>query len=166
MTEPLQARVWYFAYGSNLNVDQMRKRVGEWRLSKRAVARNYRLVFNHFSKNWQGYTANLQRTDKFEDTVHGVVYHISDEQLRTLIRIEGEGATQIDIHVELEDGNEISHAKAIVWSSSEKEKEHEPSKTYRKMMEEGFSQHGFTESHEKNIFQDLAKKSNQPSRNP
>ncbi len=128
----------------------MRKRVGESRLSKRAVARNYRLVFNHFSKNWQGYTANLQRTDKFEDTVHGVVYHISDEQLHTLLRIEGEGATQIDIHVELEDGNEISHAKAIVWSSSEKE--HEPSKTYRKMMEEGFSQHGFAESYEKSIF--------------
>ena len=130
----------------------MRKRIGEWRLSKRAVARNYRLVFNHFSKNWQGYTANLQKTDKFEDTVHGVVYHISDEQLHTLLRIEGEGATLIDIHVELEDGNEISHAKAIVWKSCRKGKEHEPSKTYRKMMEEGFSQHGFAESYEKSIF--------------
>jgi len=146
----LQARIWYFAYGSNLNVDQIRKRIGEWRLSKRAVARNYKLVFNHFSKSWQGYAANLQRSDNFEDMVHGVVYHISDEQLSTLLRIEGEGATAIDIHVELEDGNEITHAKAIVWNSAEKE--HEPSKTYKKMMEEGFSQHGFTESYGKSIF--------------
>ena len=142
--------MWYFAYGSNLNVDQMRKRIGEWRLSKRAVARNYVLAFNHFSKGWQGYTANLKRTDKFEDTVHGVVYHISEDQLRTLLRIEGEGATSVDIHVELEDGNEISHAKAIVWNADEKE--HEPSKTYRKTMEEGFSQHGFAELYEKSIF--------------
>ena len=150
MTALQAARVWYFAYGSNLNVDQMKKRIGEWRLSKRAVARNYVLVFNHFSKNWQGYTANLKKTDKFEDTVHGVVYHISEDQLHTLLRIEGEGATSIDIPVELEDGNEISHARAIIWNSIEKE--HEPSKTYRKMMEQGFSQHGFAESYEKNIF--------------
>jgi len=129
----------------------MRKRIGEWRLSKRAIARNYIVVFNHFSKNWQGYTANLKKTDKFEDTVHGVVYHLGEDQLSTLIRIEGEGATALDIHVELEDGNEISHARAIIWNIGDA-KEHEPSKTYRKMMEEGFSQHGFAESYEKTLF--------------
>jgi len=70
----LSNRVWYFAYGSNLSVDRMNSRVGEWHLSKRALVRNYRLAFNVFSAEWQGNTANLLETGKFEDTVYGVVY--------------------------------------------------------------------------------------------
>ncbi len=127
----------------------MRKRVGKWQLSKRALARNYRLVFNHFSKKeWKGYTANLEETGKFEDTVPGVVYALTPDQLNALQSLEG--IVPVDIRVELEDGNEISHAKTFIWKTTDSE--HEPPKDYRRAMEEGLSQHGYDEAHVRKIF--------------
>lgn len=135
----LSNKVWYFAYGSNLDVGQMNSRVGEWHLSKRALARNYKLTFNVFSKRWQGYTANLVQTDRFEDTVYGVVYLLTEEQFSSLERHEG--VAPVTIRVELEDGNDISHAKTFVWKSSDAG--HAPSEAYIRTMEEGLREHGY-----------------------
>lgn len=126
----------------------MRSRIGVWQLSKRALVRNYRLVFNHYSKSRNGYSANLQLTENFDDTVPGVVYHITQDQLSRLEKFEGIPAT--DIAVELEDGNEISHAKVFIWNSMEKERE--PPKDYRRIIEQGLLQHGFPESTVKKVF--------------
>jgi gamma-glutamylcyclotransferase (GGCT)/AIG2-like uncharacterized protein YtfP len=144
----LSNRIWYFAYGSNLNVDQMRDRVGEWHLSKRALARNYRLVFNHYSKKRQGYTANLLETGKFEEVVYGAVYHITEEQLKKLQAHEG--IAPVEVRVELEDGNERSRAKTFAWKTSDSERE--PPKPYRKAIEEGLVQHGYDRSHVEAVF--------------
>lgn len=140
--------VWYFAYGSNLNVEQMKERVGEWKLSKRALVRNYRLVFNHHSKKWQGYTANLLPTGRFEDVVYGVVYHLTLEQLGKLQAHEGVAPTEA--LVELEDGNEISHAKVFIWKDTEPGRE--PSSAYRKAMEAGLTDHGYDKAHIDRVF--------------
>ncbi len=138
----LSNRVWYFAYGSNLNPDQMNSRVGEWHLSKRALARNYRLAFNVFSAEWQGNTANLLETGKFEDTVYGVVYLLTEEQFLRLQKRER--VQPVEIRVELEDGNEISRAKAFTWNSTTKERP--PPELYRRTMEAGLLQHGYKKS--------------------
>ena len=150
---PHPNRIWYFAYGSNLNVDQMRERVGEWRLSKRALARNYTLVFNHYSKKWKGYTANLSETGKYEDVVYGVVYHIDEEQLMKLGTYEG--TPPLDMRVELEDGNEISDARVFMWKTSDSEQE--PPKVYRKLVEQGLLQHGYSRSHVDTVFGKFAR---------
>ncbi len=142
------SKVWYFAYGSNLNVDQLKSRIGQWQLSRRALVRSYRLIFNVYSKKRNGYTANLQPSTNFEDTVSGVVYRIDQTQLSELEKFEGLPAT--DVSVELEDGNEISHAKVFLWKISEKE--HEPPKDYRRLIEAGLQQHGFSEAAVKKIF--------------
>ena len=134
------SRVWYFAYGSNLNVEQMKSRVGEWRLSKRALARNYRLAFSHYSKRWKGNTANLLETGRFEDVVYGVVYHIDETQLAMLRTYEG--VPPIDMKVELEDDSEISNARTFTWRTTDPEQE--PPKVYRKLMEDGLLQHGYS----------------------
>ncbi len=94
-----QSKIWYFAYGSNLNVDQMKSRIGAWQLSRRAIVRIYKLVFNVFSKQRGGYSANLQETSNFEDTVSGVVYHITQDQLNKLQK--SEGVAPVEIRVEL-----------------------------------------------------------------
>jgi len=135
----LSNKVWYFAYDSNLDVDQMNGRVGEWHLSKRALARNYRLVFNVLSTRWQGYIANLQPSEKFEDTVHGVVYLLTEEQFLKLQRHEGVQA--VEVRVELEDGNEISHAKTFIRNPSGPERG--PAEPYRRAMEAGLLEHGY-----------------------
>ncbi len=141
-------KVWYFAYGSNLNVDQLKARIGQWQLSKRALVRNYRMAFNVYSKKRNGYTANLQASDNFEDTVSGVVYRISPIQLKELEKFEGIPAG--DVAVELEDGNEISHAKVFIWKTVEKE--HEPPKDYRRLIEAGLQQHGYPDATIRKIF--------------
>ncbi|MDA4111380.1 MAG: gamma-glutamylcyclotransferase [Thaumarchaeota archaeon] len=143
-----QAKIWYFAYGSNLNVDQMKSRIGLWQLSKRAVARNYKLVFNVYSKKLNGYMVNMQESENFEDTVPGVVYHLTLDQLNKLQKFEG--IEPVDIRVELEDGNEISHAKVFIWKTTEKE--HEPPNDYKRVIEQGLLQHGYPESRARKIF--------------
>ncbi len=149
----LSNKVWYFAYGSNLNVDQMNSRVGEWHLSKRALARNCRLEFNVHSTKWQGNTANLQQTGRFEDIVYGVVYLLTEEQFKALARHEG--VSPVGISVELEDGNEISHAKTFLWKSSNPGAT--PSEPYRRTMEAGLLQHGYTKSLVDRIFSNANK---------
>jgi len=127
----------------------MKSRIGEWQLAKRALVRNYKIVFNVFSKQRGSYSANLQETSNFEDTVSGVVYHITQDQLLKLQK--SEGVAPMDIRVELEDGNEISHAKVFIWKTTEKE--HEPHKDYRRIIEQGFLQHGYPDSSAKKIFE-------------
>jgi gamma-glutamylcyclotransferase (GGCT)/AIG2-like uncharacterized protein YtfP len=126
----------------------MKSRIGQWQLSKRALVRNYKLVFNVYSKKRNGYTSNLQQTENFEDTVPGVVYRIAIDQLSQLERFEG--VPPSDVSVELEDGNEISHAKIFIWKTTEKE--HEPPKDYRRIIEQGLLQHGYSESMVKKTF--------------
>jgi gamma-glutamylcyclotransferase (GGCT)/AIG2-like uncharacterized protein YtfP len=143
--------VWYFAYGSNLKVAQMKDRVGDIKLSKRAIARNYKLIFNAYSKkNWHGYTANIRYTGSFQDKVKGVVYHITDEQLRKLQDFEG--PSPIDMSVELEDGSEIKNAKAFLFKTTESE--HEPPEVYRRIIEEGMIEHGYDRTMIRKIFVD------------
>jgi gamma-glutamylcyclotransferase (GGCT)/AIG2-like uncharacterized protein YtfP len=126
----------------------MKSRIGQWQLSKRALVRNYRLVFNHYSKLKSGYTANLQPSENFEDTVLGVVYRLTPDQLQKLEKFEA--VPPADVNVELEDGNEISHAKVFLWNSSEKERD--PPKDYRRIIEQGLLQHGYTEASVKKTF--------------
>jgi len=127
----------------------MKERIGDCKLSKRAITRNYKLIFNKYSKkNWHGYTANIQRTGNFEDKVLGVVYHITDTQLSKLQIFEG--IEPIEIPVELEDGNEIKNAKSFLWNSLERE--HAPPDAYRRKMEDGLIEHGYDGSVVKKIF--------------
>jgi hypothetical protein len=131
-----------------MSVDQIKNRVGEWHLSRRALVRNYKLVFNVYSKRWQGNVANLQSTGKFEDVVYGVVYQVSPDQLGKLQAIEG--VVPSEIRVELEDGNEISHAKAFIWEKTTTEQA--PPSAYRKAMEVGLADHGYDKLHVDRVF--------------
>jgi cation transport regulator ChaC len=147
-------KVWYFAYGTDLNVEQMKKLVGQWQLSKRALARSYKLGFNLFSKKLgKIYVPNLIETGRFEDTVSGVVYHITQDQMKALENHEG--MTAVDIHVELEDGNEISHAKTFI--SKTEEKDHEPPKDYVRIIKEGLVQHGYDEARVRSLMSRFGK---------
>jgi gamma-glutamylcyclotransferase (GGCT)/AIG2-like uncharacterized protein YtfP len=129
----------------------MRERIGDFKLSKRALARNYKLIFNVYSKKfWQGYTANIQHTGNFDDRVLGVVYHISEAQLSKLQLFEGHAASEIS--VEMEDGNEIKNAKTFVWDTPERE--HEPPETYRRRMVDGLIEHGYSRLLVEKIFVD------------
>lgn len=84
-----EEELWYFAYGSNLDPQQLRGRIGEWRNSIKYALSGYRLVFNVKSQRWGGYAANILETGNPRDKVCGVKYRISKQQLEKLTQCEG-----------------------------------------------------------------------------
>ena len=131
--------VWYFAYGSNLYVPQMQTRVGQCKKPKKAQLRGWRLVFNVASGRRGGGAANIVRTDKPDDVVYGVVYHLSRQQLDVLT--EYEGVSPQDIEVESE-GKEIE-AKTYVFKQDKPPLK--PAPSYIETIVRGLKQHCYGE---------------------
>ncbi len=98
----------YFAYGSNMSQAQINARLGG-HISQPKPARlsGFKLVFNKYSKSrtneydrTKGYdlgttrvgAANIVATGNPDDIVEGVVYSLSDTQLKKLDKLEGIGS--------------------------------------------------------------------------
>ena len=79
--------MYYFAYASNLNKKQMLERAPDSKAMFKVILPNYKLVFAGWSRQWRGGTATvrLSRGDK----VMGVIYEISEKDLRRLILSPG-----------------------------------------------------------------------------
>jgi gamma-glutamylcyclotransferase (GGCT)/AIG2-like uncharacterized protein YtfP len=77
----------YFAYGSNLDEDQMRDRCPGSRRVARATLRGHELLFAGWSERWGGHVATVQQADGGE--VPGLLYELTDSDLVLLDRIEG-----------------------------------------------------------------------------
>jgi gamma-glutamylcyclotransferase len=80
-------RVLYFAYGSNLDGDQMRSRCPSARLVGRAVLANHALTFGGFSHHWGGAVASVLHVPGAR--VEGLLYQIDEDDVRALDRFEG-----------------------------------------------------------------------------
>jgi len=134
--------VAYFAYGSNLDISQMKERVGEWIASERVYVEGYKRVYNVWSgKNWQGWAANLKRTDESSDRVCGVVYIITDKQLEKLTtKYEHKEPTLISVR--LENGQERNDVNVYIWMKEEPS--HEPPTAYKDAIVKGLKQHGYS----------------------
>ncbi|MEO1235702.1 MAG: gamma-glutamylcyclotransferase [Planctomycetota bacterium] len=77
----------YFAYGSNLEPVQMRRRCPASRVVTRAVLPGHRLTFPVASEgDWAGGVASVEphERDNQTDGVHGVVYAVNDADLASL----------------------------------------------------------------------------------
>ena len=85
--DEMMGQVLYFAYGSNLDDDQMRSRCASARAEARAVLANYALAFGGFSHRWDGAVASGVRAQGAR--VEGLLYRIEESDLRALDRCEG-----------------------------------------------------------------------------
>lgn len=92
----------YFAYGSNMNPERMRKRNINFSQRKHAILRGYRLEFNKIAKRnpEEGY-ANIV-PDKNE-IVEGVLYEITKSDLLKLDYFEGYPRHYDRVELEVED---------------------------------------------------------------
>ena len=133
--------VGYFAYGSNLSIFQMMKRVGEWSTSKRAFLKGYRLIFNVKSPRWGGFAANIQKTENEQDRVYGVVYFLKKEKLDVMTIYEGSHAKLETMNVVEEDCNVIYDVSVYWWDKDEPSQE--PHEVYKQTILEGLRQHGY-----------------------
>ena len=77
----------YFAYGSNLDPEQMRSRCPSHRVVGLAALRDHRLVFPLYSQRWGGGVASVQLAHG--STVWGLVYDLTDADLAVLDGYEG-----------------------------------------------------------------------------
>ena len=98
----------YFAYGSNLSLEQMANRCPSARTPRRAWLKGYRLEFPRCSRRWKGGVASV--TPDPRRSVEGAVYEISSEDLKKLDVCEGvsKGYYRRETRpVQLDDGSEV-----------------------------------------------------------
>ena len=89
MTHPdADEKIYYFAYGSNMNPERMKERGADYTHIESYTLRGYRLTFNKVSSREQGRgCANIVPDENW--VVEGIIYKISVEGLYNLDSIEG-----------------------------------------------------------------------------
>jgi len=138
---------WYFAYGSNLDMFQMMRRIGEWETSLRARALGYKLLFNVRSRRWGDFAANIQRTGNDSDVVLGVVYRISKDKLRILENYENIRPSTID--VQLDNGSPLVGVSVFIFGTNRASGK--PQAAYKSAILDGLKQHGFSEDDQEKV---------------
>ena len=103
----------YFGYGSNMDMTSLRAKGVVPQVSRQAVLRGWRLRFNvaHFFRH-EGGVGNIERTDRAEDRVFGILHGCNDDDLAALDRLEarGIGYDRILVEVETDAGRETAYA--------------------------------------------------------
>ena len=77
----------YFAYGSNLDPEQMQSRCPGATVVGLGALRDHRLAFPLYSNRWRGGVSSIQLAHG--DTVWGMLYELTDDHIRTLDEFEG-----------------------------------------------------------------------------
>lgn len=97
--------MFYFAYGSNMNVAQMKRWCPASRLLKTVLLEGFRFVYDGFSVPWDGAVGNIVKTEG--EGVWGALYEITESDRRTLDAFEGYPRTydRRDVEVKDRDGN-------------------------------------------------------------
>ena len=127
--------MYYFAYASNLNRQQMRERCPESKPMFVATLPNYKLVFAGWSRQWRGGKASIQlfRGEK----VMGAVYEVSERCLSRLDKYEGCPGDyhRLKVTVFDEDGGPV---EAVTYIKSGQLDETLPSKEYLAVIQQGY----------------------------
>jgi len=103
----------YFAYGSNMNPERMRKRMGYLPPSRKAVLQDYSLIFNKISrKNPNEGVANI--IPLAGSFVSGLLYEVTDQDLAKLDEYEGVPTNYIRHIVKIECEGELMNALTYI----------------------------------------------------
>jgi len=114
----------YFAYGSNLDPDQMKKRAPGHRPLGVARASGYRLAFTKWSGGWGGYVADMVADETSQ--VWGMLYNVTPSDIASLDKKEG-GYKRGPITVCGKDG---ASYQAVAYFVTQRESEGAPSNKY------------------------------------
>ena len=111
--------ITYFAYGSNMSVKRLKKRVKSAEPIGRAVLRCHRLAFHKVSRKDGSGKCDIVAT-KESSEVWGCLYHIDDKDKECLDRYEGLGYGYDDkcVTVELDSGVTV---RAMTYYATEKD---------------------------------------------
>lgn len=123
----------YFAYGSNMNLKQMKIRCPDARFIRRAYLEGFKFVYDGFSQFRGGAVANIAK-DR-ESTVWGALFEITELCLDALDKFEGYPYVY-DRKVLIVKDDEGNEYQAWVYLREPRE-EGKPSKHYFQIVLEG-----------------------------
>jgi len=130
--------VWYFAYASNMNRGQMAQRAGALAEEKNARLDNYELNFYKIARGGTG-TANIVPAEG--KTVYGVLYRVTEQQVKALDRFEGVPEHYRRSEVTVVDGA-ANKTAAQVYLARKVRKGLKPDRLYLQKIIEGAEEHG------------------------
>jgi cation transport regulator ChaC len=132
-----QNTLWYFAYASNMSRTQVEQRAGAPAEERVARLDNYELNFDKVARGGTGMANLLPAEGK---TVWGVLYRVSEQQMRALDRFEGvpEHYRRSEVNVIDADGNRIG---AQVYLARKVRKGLKPDRVYLARILQGAEEH-------------------------
>jgi len=131
--------VHYFAYDVTLNPEYLRRIIGRWSASVRALVRGYTLGFTTFLPSWGGGAADL--VEREDGVVYGALYTIDERQLEALDRSMGVPHLYRRLPVVAETGG--GRAEAVTYTAVKKRGHVPPSESYLSQMLKGLKYHGY-----------------------
>jgi gamma-glutamylcyclotransferase len=134
----------YFAYGSNLDTDQLRERVGTFGTIGKAVLGGYRLEFNKRSKCDGSAKANLASDSGTR--VEGVVFELDEPQMKKLDVAE-KGYHRVVVSLE----GAAQEAVTYIANDDMIDDDLLPTRDYLDMIIKGAERFGLSEFYRKNI---------------
>jgi gamma-glutamylcyclotransferase len=134
----------YFAYGSNMNHRQMRKRCPSSLFINAAYIEGYKYVYDGYSKNWKGAVANIISGNK--DIVWGGLFEINSDNLAALDCYENYPKTYNRKMVKVTDINGKT-VDAIIYVRSRPKDIGKPSEDYRSVVVTGARDCGITDDY-------------------
>ncbi len=141
------ADVWYFAYASNMYREQVRQRAGEPKEEKIARLDGYELNFDKIARGGTG-TANITLAPG--KLVWGVLYRLSEQQLKALDRFEGvpEHYRRSEVTVIEGKGGKVA---AQAYIARKVRKGLKPDRQYLQRIVQGAEEHGLPEDYIKQL---------------
>ena len=129
----------HFGYGSNLNQDFLSKYCPSTEFIIKAYLPNYQVQFRYWSKKRRGGISSI--VEKPGELVHGVIYEISESDLRDLDILESvhQGLYSRDKYLVL--GEDSEWHQADLYRVVNPQGPFTPSKSYVELMLEGAKQH-------------------------
>ena len=131
----------YFAFGSNLNVAQMRRRCPSSTVAGVAHLPGYALEFSGVSRRWGGGgTCNIRSVPGA--SVPGILYRLTPEDFSTLDGFEGAPGRyrRQEVEVNTDDGP----VAAVTYTRVDSPAPNPPSQAYAATVAYGYGMHGFT----------------------
>jgi len=125
--------MYYFAYGLNLNRQQMLKNCPQSKPKFPATLHHYQFVFTDWTRLWRGATATIkpQRGGK----VLGGIYEVNDNCLRQIERQLGSDFRQMSVIVNNEDGEPV---EALTYLRHNPGDAARPSPEYLTLIQQGY----------------------------
>ncbi len=148
----MKDEVKYFAYGSNLNLQQMEERGVVVKSAQRADLPGWKLAFTVYSEGWKGGVADILPHP--EERIEGIVYELKKKDMKELDRYEGRKLrNKMEVgmyrrqHLPVKIGDEWKTVLTYLVNMAveyKKEMELKPSRGYMKTILSGAEEHGLS----------------------